>query len=64
VVPEVMVPLIATKAELDLVKASIDATAETVVGSRSVRQTRLVCRSRSPVPKGGNCRVADIARPK
>ena len=30
VVPEVMVPLIATKAELDLVKASIDATAEAV----------------------------------
>ncbi len=30
VVPEVMVPLIATKAELDLVKASIDAMAETV----------------------------------
>src|SRR5437660_2309033 len=30
VVPEVMVPLIATKAELDLVKASIDAIAEAV----------------------------------
>ena len=30
VVPEIMVPLIATKAELDLVKASIDATAKTV----------------------------------
>ena len=30
VVPEVMVPLIATKAELDLVKASIDAMAEVV----------------------------------
>src|SRR4029450_8339851 len=30
VVPEVMVPLIATKAELDLVKASIDAMAEAV----------------------------------
>jgi pyruvate, orthophosphate dikinase len=30
VVPEVMVPLIATKAELDLVKARIDATAEAV----------------------------------
>src|SRR6266566_5188697 len=37
VVPEVMVPLIATKAELDLVKASIDAMAEAVAresGSR------------------------------
>ena len=30
VVPEIMVPLIASKAELDLVKASIDAMAETV----------------------------------
>jgi pyruvate,orthophosphate dikinase len=30
VVPEIMVPLIASKAELDLVKASIDATAKTV----------------------------------
>jgi pyruvate,orthophosphate dikinase len=30
VVPEVMVPLIATKAELDLVKASIDAMAEAI----------------------------------
>jgi len=30
VVPEIMVPLIASKAELDLVKACIDATAETV----------------------------------
>jgi pyruvate,orthophosphate dikinase len=30
VVPEVMVPLIATKAELDLVKARIDATAQAV----------------------------------
>jgi pyruvate, orthophosphate dikinase len=30
VVPEIMVPLIAAKAELDLVKASIDAMAETV----------------------------------
>src|SRR5262245_64144187 len=30
VVPEVMVPLIATKAELDLVKARIDAMAEAV----------------------------------
>ncbi len=30
VVPEIMVPLIATKAELDIVKASIDAVAEAV----------------------------------
>src|SRR5471032_2483110 len=30
VVPEVMVPLIATKAELDIVKARIDAMAEAV----------------------------------
>ena len=30
VVPEIMVPLIASKAELDLVKACIDATAQTV----------------------------------
>ena len=40
VVPEVMVPLIATKAELDLVKARIDAMAEAVAqGDR--RQGRL-----------------------
>ena len=40
VVPEVMVPLIATKAELDLVKARIDAMAEAVAqGDR--RQARL-----------------------
>ena len=31
VVPEIMVPLVASKAELDLVKARIDAMAETVV---------------------------------
>src|SRR6516162_6275124 len=39
VVPEVMVPLIATKAELDLVKASIDAMAEAVAreSGRSVK---------------------------
>jgi pyruvate,orthophosphate dikinase len=34
VVPEVMVPLIATKAELDLVKARIDAMAEAVARER------------------------------
>src|SRR5215468_967216 len=34
VVPEIMVPLIATKAELDLVKARIDAMAEAVAGER------------------------------
>jgi pyruvate,orthophosphate dikinase len=34
VVPEVMVPLIATKAELDLVKAAIDAMAEAVARER------------------------------
>src|SRR5579862_5517240 len=32
VVPEIMVPLIASKAELDLVKARIDAMAQTVAG--------------------------------
>jgi pyruvate,orthophosphate dikinase len=39
VVPEVMVPLIATKAELDLVKASIDAMAQAVAreSGRSVK---------------------------
>jgi len=39
VVPEVMVPLIATKAELDLVKASIDAMAQAVAreSERSVK---------------------------
>ena len=38
--PEVMVPLIATKAEFDLVKARIDETAE-AVEERSRRQARL-----------------------
>ena len=37
VVPEVMVPLIATKAELDLVKARIDATAEAVAQETGTR---------------------------
>ena len=37
VVPEVMVPLIATKAELDLVKARIDAMAEAVAGETATK---------------------------
>jgi pyruvate,orthophosphate dikinase len=37
VVPEVMVPLIATKAEFDLVKARIDAMAEAVAMETNVR---------------------------
>src|SRR5499433_788968 len=37
VVPEVMVPLIATKAELDLVKERIDAMAQAVAKERGVR---------------------------
>jgi pyruvate, orthophosphate dikinase len=37
VVPEVMVPLIATKAELDLVKARIDATAQAVASERGTK---------------------------
>jgi pyruvate,orthophosphate dikinase len=37
VVPEVMVPLIATKAELDLVKAAIDAMAEAVAREKATR---------------------------
>ncbi len=37
VVPEVMVPLIATKAELDLVKARIDAMAEAVARESKAR---------------------------
>jgi pyruvate, orthophosphate dikinase len=37
VVPEVMVPLIATKAELDLVKAAIDAMAEAVAREKRTR---------------------------
>jgi len=39
VVPEVMVPLIATKTELDLVKARIDACAEAVAGETGTRIT-------------------------
>ena len=37
VVPEIMVPLIATKTELDLVKARIDAMAEAVAGETKTR---------------------------
>ncbi|HLH97221.1 MAG TPA: pyruvate, phosphate dikinase [Xanthobacteraceae bacterium] len=37
VVPEIMVPLIASKAELDLVKARIDATAEAVARETGAR---------------------------
>ena len=37
VAPEVMVPLIATKAELDLIKARIDATAQSVMRDSSVK---------------------------
>jgi pyruvate,orthophosphate dikinase len=37
VVPEVMVPLIATKAELDLVKERIDAMAEAVANERNAK---------------------------
>src|SRR6476660_6300482 len=39
VVPEVMVPLIATKAELDIVKARIDATARAVMKETGVKLT-------------------------
>jgi len=39
VVPEVMVPLIATKAELDLVKARIDAMAQAVEKEKGVKLT-------------------------
>jgi pyruvate,orthophosphate dikinase len=37
VVPEVMVPLIATKAELDVIKARIDAIAEAVANERGTK---------------------------
>jgi pyruvate,orthophosphate dikinase len=37
VVPEVMVPLVATKAELDLVKARIDAMAKAVMGEADIK---------------------------
>jgi pyruvate, orthophosphate dikinase len=37
VAPEIMVPLIATKAELDLVKARIDATAQTVAAESKTK---------------------------
>jgi pyruvate,orthophosphate dikinase len=37
VVPEIMVPLIATKTELDLVKARIDAMAEAVAGETATK---------------------------
>lgn len=37
VVPEVMVPLVATRAELDLIKARIDATAQSVMKETGVK---------------------------
>jgi pyruvate,orthophosphate dikinase len=37
VAPEIMVPLIASKAELDLVKAAIDATAKAVAGETGAK---------------------------
>lgn len=37
VVPEVMVPLVATRAELDLIKARIDSTAQSVMKETSVK---------------------------
>ena len=39
VIPEIMVPLVATKAELDLVKVSIDAMAEAVSKEKGVELT-------------------------
>jgi pyruvate, orthophosphate dikinase len=60
VVPEVMVPLIATKAELDLVKARIDAMAEAVAGESEQRVAYQVG-TMIELPRASLC-AADIAQ--
>ena len=39
VIPEVMVPLIATKAELDMIKARVEATAQSVMKDQNAKLT-------------------------
>src|SRR6516162_1211235 len=60
VVPEVMVPLIATKAELDLVKASIDAMAE-AVARESGRSVKYQVGTMIELPRA-SLRAGEIAR--
>jgi pyruvate, orthophosphate dikinase len=60
VVPEVMVPLIATKAELDLVKASIDATAA-AVARESGRSVKYQVGTMIELPRA-SLRAAEIAQ--
>jgi pyruvate,orthophosphate dikinase len=60
VVPEVMVPLIATKAELDLVKARIDDTAEAVARERGTKVAYQVG-TMIELPRA-SLRAAEIAR--
>jgi len=60
VVPEVMVPLIATKAELDLVKASIDAMAE-AVARESGRSVKYQVGTMIELPRA-SLRAAEIAK--
>jgi pyruvate,orthophosphate dikinase len=59
VVPEVMVPLIATKAELDLVKASIDAMAQ-AVARESGRSVKYQVGTMIELPRA-SLRAAEIA---
>jgi len=59
-VPEVMVPLIATKAELDLVKASIDAMAE-AVARESGRSVKYQVGTMIELPRA-SLRAAEIAQ--
>jgi len=60
VVPEVMVPLIATKAELDLVKASIDAMAQ-AVARESGRSVKYQVGTMIELPRA-SLRAGEIAR--
>src|SRR5215469_3670606 len=60
VVPEVMVPLIATKAELDLVKASIDAMAQ-AVARESGRSVKYQVGTMIELPRA-SLRAAEIAQ--
>src|SRR5215467_13790449 len=59
VVPEIMVPLIATKAELDLVKERIDAMAEAVAGERG-RKVNYQVGTMIELPRA-SLRAGDIA---
>ncbi|MEC6999918.1 putative PEP-binding protein [Brucella abortus] len=63
VVPEVMVPLVGLKAELDFVKARIDAVAKEVMSEAGIKIDYMVGTMielpRAP-PRGRDCRICGI----